>query len=74
MHQEKKLNDIVSPKMPPHHIKVNNVELDENTPTAKNSVNNTPFINNSEKEDNAIFSHQLKQFSKSNTKTEEGEP
>jgi len=42
--------------MPP--IKVNNVDLDEESPQKKSS--DKPFVNNSEKEDNAIFSKQLK--------------
>lgn len=68
MHEEKKLKDIVGPNTLNNQAKkitVNNVDLLEMGNKSHRSSsgirqNEVPFINNSEKEDNAIFSHQLK--------------
>jgi hypothetical protein len=60
---------------------VNNVDLLDmgQVVTKKNSTtslskNEVPFINNSEKEDNAIFSHQLKQFNHARSNTQDKSP
>lgn len=60
MHEEKKLKDIINPSIP-KTITVNNVDLLDYDPKHHKGSglkpNEVPFINNSEKEDNAIFSH-----------------
>ena len=63
MHEETKLKNIVSPQSP-------------QVPAKKQSSGGLaqegkPWINNSEKEDNAIFSHQLKKFNHTRTGTQD---
>ena len=83
MQQEKKLNDIIAPEKQvmkkSREIEVNNVELDLKPPErlqsnegSVGSKNNmTPFINNSEKQDNDIFSSQLKKISHARHSTQD---
>ena len=47
--------------------------MDEGSDEKKKGAD-VPFINNSEKEDNAIFSHQLKQFNHARSNTQDKSP